>query len=117
MRLLSIDTLNSAPTLKQLFALSDRQPAPDVTHDSPDLLQRTPTVANDDVADARYWTAYDHYMIEREARALRREYLYRLIANGWHRLRGRLTASSPVNAGGWVAVCRSRKIVGSSRLR
>jgi hypothetical protein len=100
MRLLSMDTLNLAQSRKQRFALSDRQPAPDMTHHSPELLQRTPTVSNDDVADPRYWTTYDHYMIEREARALRREYLYRLIANGWRRLRARLTASSPVSAGG-----------------
>jgi hypothetical protein len=100
MRLLTIDTLNLAPTLKQLSLWSDRQRAPEMTHDSPELLQCTPTVANDEVADSRYWTTYDHYMIEREARALRREYVYRTIANGWRRLRERLTASSPVSAGG-----------------
>lgn len=100
MRLLSIDSLNLAPTLKQLPASSDRRRAPDMTHDSPELLQCTPTLANDEVADSRYWTTYDHYMIEREARALRREYVYRMIANGWRRLRERLTASSPVSAGG-----------------
>ena len=100
MRLLTIDTLNLAPTVKQLSLGSDRQRAPDVTHHSPELLQCTPMLANDEVADSRYWTTYDHYMIEREARALRREYVYRMIANGWRRLRERLTASSPVSAGG-----------------
>ena len=99
MGLLTKETLNLAPTLKQLPALSDRQPAPDMTHDSPELLQCTPTAANDDVADSRYWTTYDHYMIEREARALRRAYVYRMFANGWRQLRERLTASSPVSAG------------------
>jgi hypothetical protein len=100
MRLLSINTLDLPQTRKQPLALSDRQPAPDMTHHSPELLQCTPTASDDDVADPRYWTTYDHYMIEREARAARREYLYRLIANGWRRLRARLTASSPVSAGG-----------------
>jgi len=32
-------------------------------------------MANDEAADSRYWTTYDHYMIEREARAPRREYV------------------------------------------
>ena len=99
MRLLTTETLNLAPTLKQLSLWSDRQPAPDMTHDSPELLQCTPTVANDEVADSRYWTTYDHYMIEREARALRREYVYRMLANAWRRLRERLTPSSSVSAG------------------
>ena len=99
MRLLTMDALNLAPTLKQLSLWSDRQRAPDMTHDSPELLQRTPTVANDEVADSRYWTTYDRYMIEREARALRREYVYRMLANGWRRLRERLNASSAISAG------------------
>ena len=100
MRLPSVDTMNLASDIEQLSLWSDRPRAPDMTHDSPELLQCTPTVANDEVADSRYWTTYDHYMIEREARALRREYVYGLIANGWRRLRERLTASSPVSAGG-----------------
>jgi hypothetical protein len=99
MRLLTIETLNLTPTLKQLSLWSDRQPVPDMTHDSPELLQCTPMVANDEVADSRYWTTYDHYMIEREARALRREYVYRMLAKGWRRLRERLTTSSPFSAG------------------
>lgn len=99
MRLLTKETLNLGPTVKQLSLWSERQSAPDMTHDSPELLQCTPPVANDEVADSRYWTTYDHYMIEREARALRREYVYRMLANGWRRLRERLTASSPVSAG------------------
>ena len=77
MRLLTKETLNLGPTVKQLSLWSERQSAPDMTHDSPELLQCTPPVANDEVADSRYWTTYDHYMIEREARALRREYVYR----------------------------------------
>ena|SRR2546427_3928347 len=100
MKLPTMDTQNLAPTVKQLSLWSERQRAPDMTHDSPELLQCTPREANVEVADSRYWTTYDHYMIERQARALRREYVYRMIANGWRRLRERLTASSPVSAGG-----------------
>jgi hypothetical protein len=100
MRLPTIDTLNPAPAVEHLSLWSEHQCAPDRTHDSPELLHCTPTEANGEVADSRYWTTYDHYMIERQARALRREYVYRMIANGWRRLRERLTASSPVSAGG-----------------
>jgi hypothetical protein len=71
-----------------------------MTHDSPELLQRTPTAVNDEAPDSRYWTTYDHYMIEREARAMRRAFVYRLIANAWGRLRERLAASLPVRSGG-----------------
>jgi hypothetical protein len=100
MRLLAINALNPASNTKQLRLWTNGQPAPDKTHDSAELLQRTPTVSDDEGPDSRYWTAYDHFMIERQARALRREYVYRLIANGWRRLRERLTASLPVSLGG-----------------
>ena len=36
-----------------------------------------------DVPDPSYWTSYDHFMVEREARALRRAELYALIARAW----------------------------------
>lgn len=34
-----------------------------------------------------YWTAYDHYMIEREARAYRRAYAYSMVASFVRHLR------------------------------
>jgi hypothetical protein len=37
--------------------------------------------------DPGYWMAYDHYMIEREARAMRRVYIWTLLARGWTALR------------------------------
>jgi hypothetical protein len=40
-----------------------------------------------DVADQSYWTAYDHYMIEREARAMRRIYVWAMLAKAWAALR------------------------------
>ena len=38
-------------------------------------------------ADPSYWTAYDRAMIEREARAMRRAYMWSSIARGWRALR------------------------------
>jgi hypothetical protein len=42
----------------------------------------------DDAPDRKFWTAYDHFMIEREASAMRREYTYALLRSWWQRLRG-----------------------------
>ena len=41
---------------------------------------------DDDAPDRKFWTAYDHFMIEREARAMRREYAYALLRSWWRRL-------------------------------
>lgn len=40
-----------------------------------------------DSPDPSYWTAYDHYMIEREARAMRRVYVWTLLAKARTALR------------------------------
>jgi len=37
--------------------------------------------------DSAFWTAYDHYMIEREAKAYRRAYVYSTLATFVRRLR------------------------------
>lgn len=51
------------------------------------MLHRTQgAVRVDDWPDPSYWTAYDHFVIEREAQALRRAYAWALIARGWQRL-------------------------------
>jgi len=97
MRLPTTDTLNPPPIVGPLSILKR---APHTTHAGPELLQCTPTVANDEAPDSRYWTTYDRYIIERQARAIRREFVYGLITKAWRRLRERLTASSPVSAGG-----------------
>jgi hypothetical protein len=34
----------------------------------------------EDSPDRRFWTAYDHFQFEREARALRRQHMYALLA-------------------------------------
>ena len=36
--------------------------------------------------DPMYWTAYDYHMIQRDARALRRAYVYSMMATLWKRL-------------------------------
>jgi uncharacterized protein YjiS (DUF1127 family) len=36
-----------------------------------------------EIADRRYWTRYDHFIVEREAREIQRGYLYTLAARGW----------------------------------
>ena len=46
----------------------------------------------DDVPDQRYWTAYDHFMVEREARAMRRDYVSALFARMWSAFRPNLKA-------------------------
>ena len=97
MRLLTTDTLDSLPMVGPRSIMTR---APHTTHAAPELLHRTPSVANDEAPDSRYWTTYDHYIIERQARAIRREFVYGLITNAWRRLRERLTASPPVSAGG-----------------
>jgi hypothetical protein len=68
--------------------------APDRTHNSGYLLQRTQALLDDQPADPSYWTAYDYAMLEREARAVRRAYLGGLLAGVWRRLRGRVGAGA-----------------------
>jgi hypothetical protein len=85
MKLLSIHPLNLVATVEQLGPRLGPRPASNQTHHSADLLQRTQVSSNDQTPDARYWTEYDHFMLEREARARRREYVYGLIAKAWRR--------------------------------
>ena len=66
---------------------SKLRPVPQRAHDSAYLLQRTQALVNDAPADPSYWTAYDYFKLEREARAIRRAYLGGLIARAWRRLR------------------------------
>jgi len=44
---------------------------------------------HDETPDRRFWTAYDHFMFEREARAMRREYMYALLARLARRIAAR----------------------------
>jgi hypothetical protein len=48
--------------------------------------EKAPTTTGG-LPDSAYWTAYDHYMIERKARADRRAYVYSKVATLVRRLR------------------------------
>ena len=43
--------------------------------------------AIDDTPDRRYWTAYDHFKVEQEARAMRYAEMTRLFGNLWKAMR------------------------------
>jgi hypothetical protein len=43
--------------------------------------------------DARFWTPYDHFMIEREARARRRKHIRLLMRAYWKRAKARIVRS------------------------
>ncbi len=86
MQTLSLVSLNLARTVEQLSPWPMQHSPRNETHHSPDLLQCTQREADDEAPDRRFWTAYDHFMAEREARAKRREYVYRLMAKAWRRL-------------------------------
>jgi hypothetical protein len=54
--------------------------------------------------DRRYWSAYDHFMAEREARAMRRAYTYWLLAAGFRRLKATVvTLTARAAAWAWGA--------------
>lgn len=65
--------------------LAEHDPSPSAT------LLGSASAAGD-VPDPSYWTAYDHYMMEREAHAMRRVYAWTMLANAWSILRPWLKA-------------------------
>ena len=52
----------------------------------PSVDSRAVHTASAEQPDRSYWTAYDHFMVEREARAMRRAYTWSLLVRGWHSL-------------------------------
>ena len=44
----------------------------------------------EEIPDRRYWTAYDHFMVECEARAMRRRYVAQLVSQALRRMQARL---------------------------
>jgi hypothetical protein len=94
-----MDNLNLATTIDQHFTAANADPSPTSSDDNPNMLQRTRAAANDATPDPRYWTAYDRFMIERQARALRRQYVYGLVAKARRRLR-EIIAGAPLKEGG-----------------
>jgi len=59
----------------------------------PSLESPAARTADAERPDASYWTAYDHFMIEREARAMRRAYAWSLLVHSWDRLRARIAGA------------------------
>jgi hypothetical protein len=91
MNLFSIDSLSLAATVEQLAPWPVQRLLRNETHHNVDLLHCTQRGEDtEDRPDVRYWTAYDHFMVEREARAVRNAYLYGLIVKAWHSLVERL---------------------------
>ena len=57
-------------------------------------LQENGSTTTSGLPDSAYWTAYDHYMIEREARAYRRAYVYATLAKFMRHLRQSISSFS-----------------------
>ena len=57
------------------------------------LPKGTLVYSNDEAPDRRYWTAYDHFKVEQEARAMRRAYVYAAIQKGWTRAAKRVATA------------------------
>jgi hypothetical protein len=89
MRFVSLHPFNFAAIIEPLAPHQSPDRDPIKAHHNPDLLHRT---LNDEteLPDPRYWIAYDHFMVELEARARRREYIYGLVAEGWRALEQRV---------------------------
>jgi hypothetical protein len=76
--------LDSLPDAWPLDAWRTRPGAPYASNDdaTPDF----------DRPDPRYWTAYDHFMLEREARRIRSEYTYALVVSAVRWIKTRAAA-------------------------
>ena len=61
------------------------------------LREKESTTASG-LPDSAYWTEYDHYMIEREARAYRRAYVCSTVAKVFRQLRQSLMNFRPAKA-------------------
>jgi hypothetical protein len=49
---------------------------------------------NEEVADPSFWTPYDYFMLEREARAVRRAFIFSIVAGWMRKLSGETPARS-----------------------
>ena len=63
-----------------------------------DALRSTPAATSSERPDKSYWTAYDHFMAEREARAMRAAYTYAMFARLWRAIRARVAGTRPAGA-------------------
>jgi len=51
------------------------------------------TALSSEAPDKSYWTAYDHFMAEREARAMRNAYAAAMLASLWRAIRARVAGA------------------------
>lgn len=70
-------------------------PACSAGHDQPFMLQCTQSLIDAQAADPQFWTEYDYFLLEREARAMRRAWLSGLVSGALRRVREHF-ASRPV---------------------
>jgi hypothetical protein len=84
MKLLSIDYLRITTMVELLAPWPGGSSLRQNTHDNGRLLHRTSGC--EDVPDTRYWTSYDHFMTEYEARVQRAAYFHGLMTRGWQKL-------------------------------
>jgi len=48
---------------------------------------------NEETPDVRFWTAYDHFMFEREARVMRRQHMRAMALAWWSAAKARIARS------------------------
>ena len=89
MKLLAIDHLRIHATVEFLAPWSGGPTIRAGTHDNANLLHRTS--GREDAPDPRYWTNYDHFMTEYEARVERATYFYGVATRAWQRLAAALS--------------------------
>jgi hypothetical protein len=53
-------------------------------------IAQYPQYRNDEAPDPSFWTPYDYFILEREARAARRALILSIVVNWGRRLRGAL---------------------------
>jgi hypothetical protein len=92
MSILAFDFIRYLPGRSKDQRIVPGESAPTASALGCGILQRNTLEA--EVPDKRYWTAYDCYMIERDARAMRAAQLHAVLGTSWraltHFLLGRL---------------------------
>jgi hypothetical protein len=78
-----LSLLDSLPDAWPLDAWRTRPGAPSASSDDAPGFDRP---------DPRFWTAYDHFMLEREARKMRNAYAYALVGSAFRWIRTRAAA-------------------------
>lgn len=89
MKLLAIDHLRIHAMVEFLAPWPGGSTFRAGTHDNVNLLHRTS--GREDVPDLRYWTHYDHFMTEYEARVERAAYFHGVATRAWQKLAAALS--------------------------